>query len=47
MKLKERIAIITGAAQGIGKAYALSLAGEGAKVVIGDIVDATAIRRKP
>ena len=46
MKLKERIAIITGAAQGIGKAYALSLAGEGAKVVIGDIVDATAICRE-
>lgn len=42
MRLKDRVAIITGAAQGIGKAYALRLAGEGAKVVLADILDAGA-----
>ena len=37
MKLKDRIAIVTGSAQGIGKAIADKLAEEGAKVVIADI----------
>ena len=36
-QLKNRIAIVTGAGQGIGKALALGLAREGAKVVIADI----------
>lgn len=35
--LKNRVAIITGAAQGLGRAIALALAGEGASVVIADI----------
>ncbi len=39
MLLKDRIAIITGAAQGIGAAFALGYAKEGAKVVIADISD--------
>jgi len=39
MKLKDRVAIVTGAAQGIGRAYALRLTEEGAKVVIADILD--------
>ncbi len=39
MILKDRIAIITGAAQGIGAAFALGYAKEGAKVVIADISD--------
>lgn len=39
MRLKDRVAIITGASQGIGKGYALRLAEEGAKVVIADIND--------
>ena len=37
MKLKGRIAIVTGAAEGIGKAIAVAFAKEGAKVVIADI----------
>jgi 3-oxoacyl-[acyl-carrier protein] reductase len=39
MRLKDRVAIITGASQGIGKGYALRLAEEGARVVIADIND--------
>lgn len=35
--LKDRVAIVTGGAQGIGKATALMLAGEGAKIVIWDV----------
>ena len=41
-RLKNRIAIITGAGQGIGRALALGLAREGAKVVIADINEETA-----
>ena len=37
MKLKGKVAIVTGAAQGIGEAYAQALAGEGADVVVADI----------
>ena len=37
MKLKNKVAIVTGAGQGIGKAIALELAKEGAKVVVSDI----------
>ncbi|MDI6641449.1 MAG: 3-oxoacyl-[acyl-carrier-protein] reductase [Elusimicrobiota bacterium] len=36
-KLLNKVAIVTGAAQGIGKAVAYALANEGAKVVISDI----------
>lgn len=37
MKLKEKIAIVTGAASGIGKAVAILMAEEGAGVVVNDI----------
>lgn len=39
MRLKDRVAIITGAAQGIGAAFAVGFAKEGAKIVIADIGD--------
>ena len=37
MRLKDRIAIVTGCAGGLGKVYAVALAKEGAKVVINDV----------
>ena len=46
MKLKDRVAIVTGTAQGIGRAYALRLAQEGAKVVIADIVDGIGVEQE-
>lgn len=38
MRLKDRVAIVTGAARGIGQAYCLALAREGANVVAADIL---------
>ena len=38
-RLKDRVAIVTGAARGIGAAFARGLAGEGAAVVVADILD--------
>jgi 3-oxoacyl-[acyl-carrier protein] reductase/2-hydroxycyclohexanecarboxyl-CoA dehydrogenase len=37
MRLQDKVAIVTGAARGIGQAIALRFAGEGAKVVINDL----------
>jgi NAD(P)-dependent dehydrogenase (short-subunit alcohol dehydrogenase family) len=39
MRLKDKVAIITGAARGIGAAFAAGFAKEGAKIVLGDIRD--------
>ncbi len=39
MRLKEKVAIITGSAQGIREAFALGYAKEGAKIVVADILD--------
>ncbi len=40
-RLDEQVAIVTGAAQGIGRGIALVLAEAGAKIVIGDLQDAS------
>lgn len=37
MRLKDRVAIVTDSGRGLGKAMALALSGEGAKVVVSDI----------
>jgi NAD(P)-dependent dehydrogenase (short-subunit alcohol dehydrogenase family) len=39
MRLKNKVAIVTGSARGIGAALALGLGKEGAKIVIGDLRD--------
>ena len=46
-KLEERVAIVTGAAQGIGKAIADKLAAEGASVVVADVNGAGAEAAAP
>ncbi|MEK6600816.1 MAG: SDR family oxidoreductase [Candidatus Binatota bacterium] len=46
MRLKDKVAIVTGAAQGIGAAYARGLAREGAAVAIVDILDPTAVAKE-
>ena len=42
MRLQGKVAIITGAGQGLGRAYSLRFIAEGAKVAIADINDANA-----
>ena len=41
LRLKDKVAVVTGAAQGIGAAYAEGLAAAGASVVLADIDAAT------
>ncbi len=44
MKLENKVAIVTGGAQGIGRAVAAGYVAEGAKVVVADIAEETARR---
>src|SRR5919106_417226 len=37
MRFENKVAVVTGAAQGIGEAYARALAAEGAAVVVADL----------
>lgn len=46
MRLKDKVAIITGASQGIGAAFAAGFAKEGAKIVIADISDGSKTAKK-
>ncbi len=46
MRLKDKVAIITGASQGIGAAFAAGFAKEGAKIVIADISDGSKTVKK-
>jgi len=39
MRLKNKVAIVTGSAQGLGRTYALALSKEGARIVVADIID--------
>ena len=46
MRLKDKVAIVTGGARNIGAAYAKRLAEEGARVVIADILDGAEVARQ-
>jgi NAD(P)-dependent dehydrogenase (short-subunit alcohol dehydrogenase family) len=46
MRLRDRVAIVTGAARGIGAAYARGLAREGAAVAVVDILDPAPVARE-
>lgn len=45
-RLKDKVAVVTGAARGMGEATARLFAGEGAKVVIADVLDGEDLARE-
>ena len=45
-RLDEKVAIVTGGSLGIGAQYCKSLAKEGAKIVIADVIDGAKIVRE-
>jgi len=45
-RLTGKVAIVTGAAQGIGATYARAMAREGAKLVIADVLDGASVARE-
>ena len=46
MRLKNKVAIITGSARGLGKGFALRFAKEGAKLVICDVLDCEPVAKE-
>jgi len=46
MRLKDKVAIVTGGAKGLGRAFALNLNREGAHVVVADVLDAGPVREE-
>lgn len=42
-RLTDKVAVVTGAAQGLGAAYAAGMAAEGAKVIVSDVADTSEV----